>query len=104
MKHLALLVLVAAFVAVPCARASAQTDFSGTWTLDREISSDLTKASFEPPKAPTPHNTGGFSGGVGGRGFGGGSPRGGGNGGRRGGSHNDASGRAAAPLTPEEQT
>jgi len=101
-----LIVLVAAFAAVPCSRASAQTDFSGTWTLDRDISSDLTKASFEPPKAPAQRNTSGFSGGFGGRGFGGGSRRGGGGGGNGGGggSRNDGAGRASAPLTPEEQT
>jgi len=104
MRLPALFVLAAALVTVPCSRASAQTDFSGTWTLDREISSDLTKASFEPPKPPAQRNTGGFSGGFGGRGFGGGSRRGGGTGGA-GGSRNDGSrGRASAPVTPEEQT
>src|SRR3954470_15058472 len=105
MRLPAFVVLAAALVTVPCSRASAQTDFSGTWTLDRDISSDLTKASFEPPKAPAQRNTGGFSGGFGGRGFGGGSRRGGGGGGNSGGgSRNDASGRTPAPLTPEEQT
>ena len=52
------------------APASAQVDFSGTWTLDREMSADLTKATFEPQQAQTPR-TGGFTGGFGGRGFGG---------------------------------
>ena len=53
------------------ARADAQVDFSGILHLDREISGDLAKATFEPP---APHQAsrapGGFSGGFGGRSFG----------------------------------
>jgi hypothetical protein len=70
MKPAMLVLLAACGLAVFAAPAAAQVDFSGTWTLDRELSSDLTKATFEPQQAQTPRNTG-FSGGFGGRGFGG---------------------------------
>jgi len=72
-------VILAAMVAglvLGSARADAQVDFSGTWILDREVSSDLAKATFEPP---APHQASrmpsGFSGGFGGRSFGGGNRR-----------------------------
>ena len=63
--------------AVLCsARADAQVDFSGNWSLDRAISGDLTKATFEPPaQSQAARTPGGFSGGFGGRGFGGGNRR-----------------------------
>ena len=81
------------------ARADAQVDFSGTWILDREISGDLAKATFEPP---APHQAsrapGGFSGGFGGRSFGGGNH---GQGQARGGEGRDP--RGAAALTEEER-
>ena len=70
MKPATLALLIACGLAVFAAPAAAQVDFSGTWTLDRELSADLTKATFEPQQAQTPRNTG-FSGGFGGRGFGG---------------------------------
>jgi hypothetical protein len=55
---------------LPARQASAQVDFSGTWTLDREMSADLSKATFEPQQTQT-RRASGFSGGFGGRGFGG---------------------------------
>jgi hypothetical protein len=55
--------------------AQAQPDLSGTWTLDRSISNDPSKASFEPAQGQSNQRPGGFGGGRrGGRGgFGGGS-------------------------------
>jgi hypothetical protein len=41
----------------------AHPDFSGTWTLDRSISNDPSKASFEPAPAPGRQRPGGFGGG-----------------------------------------
>jgi len=91
-------VIVAGLLTLCAQRASAQTDFSGTWTLDREISADPSKATFEPPKNAPRRNAGGFSGGFGGRGFGG----------RNGSSARQPSGdnqnRGAAALTVDEQT
>jgi hypothetical protein len=66
----------------------AQPDFSGTWTLDRSISNDPSKATFEPPKAQNPQRYGGFSGGS-----------------RRGGGSRSPSGdHAADDRTPDERT
>jgi len=62
--------LIAALLALPARQASAQVDFSGTWTLDREMSTDLSKATFEPQQTQT-RRASGFNGGFGGRGFGG---------------------------------
>lgn len=62
--------LIAALLALPARQASAQVDFSGTWTLDREMSADLSKATFEPQQTQT-RRASGFNGGFGGRGFGG---------------------------------
>jgi hypothetical protein len=56
--------------------AEARPDFSGTWALDRSISTDLEKASFLPPNRSSQGGGGGggFGGFRGGRGgFGGGS-------------------------------
>jgi hypothetical protein len=79
------------------ARADAQVDFSGTWILDRGISGDLTKATFEPPaQNQTSRAPGGFSGGFGGRGFGGG------NRGGQGGANERRDARGAA-LTDDER-
>jgi len=64
------ILLIAALAALPARRASAQVDFSGTWTLDREMSADLSKATFEPQQTQA-RRTSGFNGGFGGRGFGG---------------------------------
>jgi hypothetical protein len=89
--------------------ASAQTDFSGTWTLDRDLSGDLSKATFEPPQSQTRRNTGGLTGGFGGVGGRGGYGRRGGSGGRRpsggagGGDNRNDNGNAAA-LTADERT
>jgi hypothetical protein len=67
---------IVAGVVLGSARADAQVDFSGNWTLDRAISGDLAKATFEPPaQSQTARRPGGFSGGFGGRGFGGGNRR-----------------------------
>ena len=68
---------ILAALLLPAARASAQVDFSGSWTLDREISGDLAKASFEPQgPSQTRRVPGGLTGGAGGfgrrGGFGGG--------------------------------
>jgi hypothetical protein len=79
--------------------AFAQTDFSGTWALDREISGDLSKASFEPQQAQPRRNAGGFGGGFSGRGFGGRS----GSGGRRTGTTDDGRGARGTALTDDEK-
>jgi hypothetical protein len=52
------------------AAAEARPDFSGTWTLDRSISHDPSKASFDPPQGQGNQRPGGFGGGSrrGGRG------------------------------------
>ncbi|MEP7307836.1 MAG: hypothetical protein ABJA98_20220 [Acidobacteriota bacterium] len=57
--------------------AEARPDFSGTWTLDRSISHDPSKASFDPPQGRGNQRPGGFGGGSrrGGRGSIGGSSR-----------------------------
>lgn len=68
----------------------ARPDFSGTWTLDRNISNDPSKATFEPAKARSPQRYGGF---------GGGSRRGGG-----GGSRSPSDDRAADDRTPDKRT
>ena len=78
MKSVAAIAVLTGLLLLPASRASAQTDFSGTWTLDRDLSADLTKASFDPPAAAKPRSTGGLSGGFGPFGFGGGGGRGGG--------------------------
>jgi hypothetical protein len=100
MKPIATIVLAAGLLAVPAAVASAQTDFSGTWAVDRDISADLSKVTFEPPQTQARRTAGGFSGG----GFGG---RGGGFGGRNGsagGRPNDTGdGRTGAATTDEEK-
>ena len=86
---------------LPAARASAQIDFSGSWTLDRDISSDLAKASFEPQvQSQARRLPGGRTGGAGG--FGG---RGGFGGGRRQGQAGGERGADArnAALTDEER-
>ncbi|HMB78754.1 MAG TPA: hypothetical protein VKI43_01755 [Vicinamibacterales bacterium] len=107
MKHAAILAIVAGLLILPAGRASAQTDFSGTWTLDRDISGDPSKATFEPQQAQARRNTGltGGFGGLGGRGsFGGGRSGSGGRGGSSGGGNtSDGSGRTAA-LTVDERT
>jgi len=68
-------------------------DFSGTWTLDTSISSDPSKASFEPSRSGGNQRYGGFGGGGRGRsrgGFGGAPPR-------------QTSGGTADDRTPEEK-
>jgi hypothetical protein len=95
-KPLTALWLAAALFALPAA-AAAQTDFSGSWTLDKDLSADLTKATFVPVKVQTNRSPGGFSGGSGG--FGG---RGGFGGGRRSGS-TDSRASGGSALTPEEK-
>ena len=98
MKPVVLVALVVGALTCCAARASAQVDFTGKWTLDRETSADLTKASFEPQQAQAPRNTG-FNGGFGGRGGYGG--RSGGSGRRPG----DTSGsrNGASALTEDER-
>jgi hypothetical protein len=68
MKPAAALVVFAGLLTLSAGRASAQTDFSGTWTLDRDISGDPSKATFEPHQTQARRSTGGFNGGLGGRG------------------------------------
>jgi hypothetical protein len=82
-------------------RADAQVDFSGTWALDRDISGDPSKATFEPPREQTRRNTG-LTGGFGGFGRGG---FGGRNGGmqRGGGSNDGRNGGAGTALSDEER-
>jgi hypothetical protein len=75
------------------APAAAQTDFSGHWTLDKEMSADLTKATFVPARVQTTRSPGGLSGGFGGRG---------GLGGRRSGG-TDSRIAGGSTLTPEER-
>ena len=70
MKPVPALFLIIGLLTLSAGRASAQVDFSGTWTLDREMSADLSKATFEPQQTQT-RRTSGFGGGYGGRGFGG---------------------------------
>jgi len=70
MKPVPELFLIIGLLTLSAGQASAQVDFSGTWTLDREISADLSKATFEPQQTQT-RRTSGFNGGFGGRGFGG---------------------------------
>jgi hypothetical protein len=62
--------LIIGLLTLPARQAAAQVDFSGTWTLDREMSADLSKATFEPQQTQT-RRTSGFGGGFAGRGFGG---------------------------------
>jgi hypothetical protein len=93
----AVLRAIAVATLLAAAPASAQTDFSGSWTLDRDISADLTHATLEPSQQSQKERApGGFSGGIGG--FGG--RRGGG---RQRSGGNDNVGRTGA-LTPEERT
>ena len=97
MKPIPALFLIIALLTLSAGRASAQVDFSGTWTLDREMSADLSKAGFEPQQTQT-RRTNGFSSGFGGRGFGG----------RYGGSRPAPGGNTnrdeAAALTVDERT
>jgi hypothetical protein len=90
-QSLATFILAAALI-VSAAPASAQTDFSGRWVLDKEISADLTKASFEPQVTQQRRNTG-FSGGTGRGGFGG----------RRSAGGDESRGRFGTTVTPEER-
>lgn len=99
MRPLIVFMLAAGFLGPGADRVFAQTDFSGTWALDREISGDLSKASFEPQQqSQTRRNAGGFSGGFGGRGFGGRNA----SGGRRS-NGADGGGRNGTSLTEEEK-
>src|SRR6516162_6213034 len=101
MKPVVLLAMIVGALTCSAARASAQVDFTGKWTLDRDLSADLTKASFEPQQqTQAPRNTG-FSGGFGGRGYGG---RSGGSSGGSGHRPSDSNGsrNGAAALTADE--
>jgi hypothetical protein len=108
-KPSAALVVFAGLLTLSAERASAQTDFSGTWMLDRTISGDLSKATFEPQQSQTRRSTGGLTGGFGGLGGRGGFGGRSGSGGRRGSSgagggdsRNDN--QNAAALTADERT
>jgi hypothetical protein len=85
--------LVAVGLLALSAPASAQTGFSGRWTLDKDMSADLTKATFVPQVTQQRRNTGGFSAGGFGRG----------GGGRRQTSGTDNRGGFGATLTPGEK-
>ena len=105
MKPAAALFVLAGLFVLSVGEASAQTDFSGTWALDRDISADLSKASFEPPPPPKRRSPGGLSGGFGPFRFGG---RGGGRGAGperpAGGSESGGGdGHGAAVLTVDER-
>jgi hypothetical protein len=78
MKYAACFVIALAMAVVPLPASAGQSlpqtppgapptearpDFSGTWTLDRSISGDPSKASFEPAQAPSRQRPGGFGGG-----------------------------------------
>lgn len=91
-------VLAAILLAAP--PLFAQVDFSGSWTLDKEISGDLTHASFEPQQNANraPRNGGFGGGGFGGRG---GFGRGGG---MRRPSDGSNDSRGVAALTVDERT
>lgn len=97
MKPLVMCLLTFSLLGFSGGRALAQTDFSGSWTLDRDISGDLSKANFEPQAVQTRQNGGGFSGGFGGRGFGGR------NGGARRSGGGDGSNRGGTALTDDEK-
>jgi hypothetical protein len=111
MKPVTLLFLVGGLLVAMPRPASAQIDFSGTWVLDRELSADLSKVTFESAQKPAPRNnpfSGGFGGlggrgGFGGRGGGMGRPSGGSSGGNGGGG-NDRGGESGNAMTPEEHT
>jgi hypothetical protein len=108
-KPAVVLFIATGLLTLSAGRASAQTDFSGTWKIDREISADPAKAAFEPQQVQT-RRVGGMTGGIGGlgigRGFGGrggSSGRGGSNGGNADG--NDGRSRnGATALTADEKT
>ena len=97
MKPVPTLFLIVGLLTLSVGRASAQVDFSGTWTLDREMSADLSKTTFEPQQTQT-RRTSGFNSGFGGRGFGG----------RNGGSRPAPSGNTnrdgSGALTVDERT
>jgi hypothetical protein len=99
MKPLTAFILAIGLLGLGSGRAFAQTDFSGTWMLDKDISGDLSKATFEPQQTQTRRNAGGFSGGFGGRGFGGRN----GSGARPAGGTDDGRGTRGTPLTDEEK-
>jgi len=99
MKPLLIFIAAVGFLGLGGDRAFAQTDFSGTWALDRDISGDLSKASFEPQQTQARRNIGGFSGGFGGRGFGGRN----GSGARRAGGTDDGRSASGTPLTDDEK-
>jgi hypothetical protein len=86
--------LVVAALALGSVPAWAQIDFSGAWVLDREISGDPSRATFEPSPTPARRALGGFSGGRGGRMGGGRRPSGGG----------ADDGRSDRTLTVDERT
>jgi hypothetical protein len=100
-KTAAGLVVFAGLVTLFAGQASAQTDFSGTWTLDREISGDPAKATFEPQQDQPRRSAGGFTGAFGGRGTRGGYGRGSSGGRQRSGGDDNRNGSA---LTPDERT
>ena len=93
-------------------QASAQTDFSGTWTLDRDISADPSKATFEPRQDKPRGKIGGLTGGIGGLGMrggfggrGGSGDRGGSRGAGGGDGRNDGgNGSGVTVLTVDERT
>ncbi len=77
--------------------AETRPDFSGTWSLDRSISTDLEKASFLPPN----RSSQGGGGGGGRGGFGG---FGGGRGGFGGGSRSRNQDSSSSDMTSDEKT
>ncbi|MGH9140544.1 MAG: hypothetical protein ACRD2I_05310 [Vicinamibacterales bacterium] len=99
MKAFTAVVLAIALFAAGGVRAFAQTDFSGAWAIDRDISSDLSKATFEPGPTQTRRSGSGIGGSFGRRGFGG---RNGAGAGRQPGTDASRGARGTA-LTDEEK-
>jgi hypothetical protein len=87
--------LAAAQAAPPAVPSDTRPDFSGTWSLDRSISTDLDKASFVPSNRRSNQGGGGRGGGFGGFG---------GRGGFGGGSRSRYQDSSSDDLTSEEKT
>jgi hypothetical protein len=87
--------LAAAQAVPPAVPSDTRPDFSGTWSLDRSISTDLDKASFVPSNRRSNQGGGGRGGGFGGFG---------GRGGFGGGSRSRYQDSSSDDLTSEEKT
>jgi hypothetical protein len=99
MKAFSVVVLAMGLLGAGGVPAFAQTDFSGAWAIDPDISSDLSKATFEPEQTQARRTGSGIGGGFGRRGFGG---RNGSGAGRQPATDASRGGRGTA-LTDEEK-